>query len=65
MSRIYVSLDNKQEEYQSPMIKVEGKIDNPPIIILIDSKGRHSYISFNIVERFCLKKSKHKKCWLV
>jgi hypothetical protein len=24
MPRIYVALDNKQVEYQSPMIKVEG-----------------------------------------
>jgi hypothetical protein len=28
MPRIYASLDNKKEEYQSPMIEVEGKIDN-------------------------------------
>jgi hypothetical protein len=36
MPRIYAALDNKQEEYQSPMIEVEGKIDNQPIAILID-----------------------------
>jgi hypothetical protein len=28
MSRIYVALDNKQVEYQSPMIELEGNIDN-------------------------------------
>jgi hypothetical protein len=28
MPRIYVALDNKQAEYRSPMIEVEGKIDN-------------------------------------
>jgi hypothetical protein len=28
MPRIYATLDNKKVEYQSPMIKVEGKIDN-------------------------------------
>jgi hypothetical protein len=28
MQRIYESLENKQVEYQSPMIEVEGKIDN-------------------------------------
>jgi hypothetical protein len=30
MPRIYVSLDKKKSEYQSPMIEVEGKIDNHP-----------------------------------
>ena len=32
MPRIYVALDIKHEEYQSPMIEVEGKIDNQPHI---------------------------------
>jgi hypothetical protein len=31
MPRIYASLDNKKTRYQSPMIEVEGKIDNQPI----------------------------------
>jgi predicted aspartyl protease len=65
MPRIYASLDNKKEEYQSPMIEVEGKIDNQPIEILIDSGASHSYINSNIVEIFHLQRSKHKKYWLV
>jgi hypothetical protein len=28
MPSIYASLNNKKAEYQSPMIEVEGKIDN-------------------------------------
>jgi hypothetical protein len=36
MPRIYAALDNRQEDYQSHMIEVEGKIDNHPIAILID-----------------------------
>jgi hypothetical protein len=28
MPRIYAVLENKQEKYRSPMIEVEGKIDN-------------------------------------
>jgi hypothetical protein len=40
--RIYATLDNRKEKYQSPMIKVEGKIDNHLIAILIDSGGSHS-----------------------
>jgi hypothetical protein len=42
MTRIYVALDNKQEKYQPPMIEVEGRIDNHPIAILIDSGASHS-----------------------
>jgi hypothetical protein len=30
MSRIYIALDNKQAEYQFPMIEVEGKTNNQP-----------------------------------
>jgi hypothetical protein len=65
MPRIYVALDNEQVEYQSPMIEVEGKIDNHPIAILIDSGDSHSYINANIIKRFHLQRSKHKKSWLV
>jgi hypothetical protein len=65
MPRIYAALDNKQAEYQSPMIEVEGKIDNQPIQILIDSGDSHSYINSNVVERFHLQMSKHNKSWLV
>ena len=54
-------MDNKQAEYQSPMIEVEGKIDNQLIAILIDSGARHSYINSNIVEIFHFKRSKHDK----
>jgi predicted aspartyl protease len=65
MPRIYVALDNKQAKYQSPMIEVEGKINNDSIVILIDSGASHSYINANIVERFHLQRSKHNKSWLV
>jgi hypothetical protein len=41
MPRIHASLDNKQAQYQSPMIKVEGNIDNQSIAILIDSRVIH------------------------
>jgi hypothetical protein len=35
--RIYTTLDNKQNEFQSHMIEVEGKINEQPISILIYS----------------------------
>ena len=47
------------------MIEVEGKIDNHPIAILIDSGASHSYINSNIVEIFHFQRTKHNKYWLV
>jgi hypothetical protein len=61
MPRIYASLDNKKEEYQSPMIELKGKFENYPITILIDSRDRHSYINSNIVEIFHFQRSNHNK----
>jgi hypothetical protein len=37
MGRIYATLNDRQAEYLSNMIEVEGKILNQPIAILIDS----------------------------
>ena len=34
--RIYVALNNKQADFQSHMIEVKGKLNNHPIVILID-----------------------------
>jgi hypothetical protein len=42
MPRIYATLDNNKVEVQSHMIEVEGKINDPPISILIDSGTSHS-----------------------
>jgi hypothetical protein len=63
--RIYVALDNKQAEYQSHMIEVEGMINNQTIVILIDSGASHSYIDPKMVESFHFPRSKHEKSWLV
>jgi hypothetical protein len=63
--RIYAALDNKQVEYQSHMIEVEGMINNQTIAILIDSGAIHSYIDPKMVEIFHLARRKHGKSWLV
>jgi hypothetical protein len=63
--RIYVSLENKQEDYQFHMIEVEGKIDSQHIDIFIDYGAIHSYIDLYMTERFKLKRYKHEKSWLV
>ena len=44
MGRIYAALNDRQEEYQSNMIEMEGKIVNQPVSILIDSGASHCYI---------------------
>jgi hypothetical protein len=50
--RIHASLDNQQAEFQSHMIEVEGKINDQPISILIDSGASHSYLYPKMVDRF-------------
>jgi hypothetical protein len=47
--RIYTSLDNKQAEYQSHMIEVEGVINNYAFTILIDLGASNSYIDPRVV----------------
>jgi hypothetical protein len=59
------ALENKQAEYQSPMIEVEGKIDNHHISILIGYGSINSYIKSNIVEIFHFQRINHNKYWLV
>ena len=65
MPRIYLALDNNQDEYQSDMIEVEGMINNQTISILIDSGASHSYIDPKMVESLQLPRNKHGKSWLV
>jgi hypothetical protein len=63
--RIYVALDNKQAEFQSHMIEVEGMINSHAFTILIDSGDSHSYIDPKVVERLQFPRIKHVKSWLV
>ena len=63
--RIYAALDNKQIEFQSHMIEVEGTINYQPISILIDLGASHSYLDPKMVERFQFPRSKLGKPWLL
>jgi hypothetical protein len=65
MRRIYVDLNDRQIEYSSNMIEVEGKIINQPVSILIDLGESHCYIDPKIVYRLHLQKSKLGKASLV
>jgi hypothetical protein len=57
--RIYAAMDNKQAEYRSHMIEVEGMINNQTISILIDSRDIHSYIDPKMVKSFHFPRRKH------
>jgi hypothetical protein len=63
--RIYTTLNNKKEEFQSHMIKVEGMINNHFFTILIHSRASHNYMEPKVEERFQLPRCKHEKYWLV
>jgi hypothetical protein len=65
VGRIYASLDDRQEEYQSNMIEVEGKIINQHVSILIYAIASHCYIDPKIVDRLHLEKIKLEKSSLV
>ena len=51
MPRINAALENRQADYQTSMVEVEGKINQTPIAILIDLGASLSYISPNLVEK--------------
>jgi hypothetical protein len=63
--RIYTALDNNKVEFYSHMIEAEGKINDRPIAILIDSGASHSYLDPKMVERFQWPRSKLGKPRLV
>jgi hypothetical protein len=63
--RIYASLYNKKDEFQFHIIEVEGKINNQPIVILIDQKSIHGYLDPKMVEIFQLPRSNLGKPWSV
>ena len=65
MPRINAALENRQADYQTSMVEVEGKINQTPISILIDPRASLSYISPNLVEKCKLPVEKFANSWLV
>ena len=47
------------------MVEVEGEIAEKTVSILIDLESTHNYITPRLVEMCTLKKSKHRRSWLV
>ena len=65
MPKINVALENRQANYQTSMVEVEGNINQIPISILIDPGASLSYISPNLVEKCKLPVEKFASSWLV
>ena len=64
-ARIYAAPNGRQADHQAIMVKIEGKVSNTSISILIDPGAFWSYVSPKIVETCKLYKVKHEKPWLV
>ena len=60
-----MALENMQDDFQTSMVKVEGKLNQTPISILIDPGASLSYISPDLVEKCKLSVEKFAKSWLV
>ena len=63
--RIYAALEDCQEDHQSTVVKVAGKIVEQYVSILIDPSSNHSYITPRVVEICAFKKLNNRKSWLV
>ena len=48
--RIYAALEDRQEDHQSTVVEVAGKIVEKSVSILIDPGSTHSYITPIVVE---------------
>ena len=65
MPRINAALENRQADYQTSMVEVEGMINQTPIAILIDPRASLSYISPKLVEKCKFPVEKFENSWLV
>ena len=60
VSMIYAALEDCQEDHQSTVVEVAGKIVEQSVSILIDPGSTHSYITPRVVDIFAFKKFKHR-----
>ena len=51
MPRINAALENRQADYQTYMVEVEGMLNQKPISVLIDPRAILSYVSPSLVEK--------------
>ena len=62
---IYAALDGRQAGHQATMVKIEVKILNTSVSILIDPDACWSYVAPKIVDICKLGKVKHDKLWMI
>ena len=65
MPRINVALENRQADYETSMVEVEGNLNQTPISILIDPGSSLNYISPDLVAKWNLSIEKYENSWLV
>jgi hypothetical protein len=65
MPQIYAVMDNRQENNQALVVKMEGMIFDHIVSILIDPSSNLSYVSPQTIEKCKLKQVKHVKPWMV
>ena len=63
--KICAVLKYHEEGHNSTMVEVEGEIVEQNVFVLVDPGLTHNYITPGLVEMCTLKKSKHKRSWLV
>jgi len=65
LHRINAAIYGRQDDHQSSVVEIEGKINDTQISVLIDPGDTLSYITLDVVESNKLKKLKHTNSWLV
>ena len=65
ITKICAVLEDHQEGHNSTLVEVEGDIVERTVFVLIGPGSTHSYITPILVEMCTLKKSKHRRSWLV
>jgi hypothetical protein len=65
LHQINAVMDGRQDDHQSTVVEIEGKINNTHISVLIDPGATLSYIAPGVVDSNKLKKTRHAKSWLV
>ena len=58
-------MENRQAEYQTSMVEVEGMTNQTPVTILIDPEASLSYIAPTMVEKCNLPVENFENSWLV
>ena len=65
LHRINAVMDGQQDDHQSTVVDVQGKINNTLVSVLINLGATLSYVAPGVVDSNKLKKIRHEKSWLV